>query len=353
MSVVHLSHINLHKCQAGQAMTEFVVSVSFIFLSLFVIVPMFGKLMDMQFQTQQASRYVAWERTVWFDQGEEPDESVISPAYWESVATRSDEVVMDTMSNRFFYGTGPGGIKPITDSDTTVAEGDINPIWNYVQSKNTMYGGTTLGTDDNEDTGKMDGQLTPAIGYEIVDVINQGVKVIADPVNAFLGALGGSNDDFMTFAYETKNYYSPVLTTQLNLGNAHGGGTGVWDRKDDGLGFGSGIEDMIFTDANGNKNWDGKLKVRSAILADGWNTQSLKHFQARADDFVPSTLFDNAIFDLAIDVASILDGGPGNSAVEKLDFGAVGIEPLPSMDGIPLDVSETGGIDGGFYYYDD
>jgi len=332
--------------QSGQAMTEFVVSVSFVFLGLFVLVPTFGKLMDMQYQTQQASRYVAWERTVWFDQGDEPDESVQSLDYWQSVATRSDADVMESMSNRFFYGNGPGELKQITQSDVDGQEGDINPIWTYVQSKNTMYGGTTLGTDGDDDSGKMDAALTPGIGYKIVDVINDGVKVIADPVNQFLGMLGGDNDDFMTFAYETKNYFSPVLTTQVVLANSQGGGTGVWDRDDTGA-WGSGIEDAIFS------NWDGKIKARSAILADGWNTQSLSHYQQRADDFVPSTLFDNAIFDAVITIASFLEGGPSNSAINKLDFGAVGIEPMPAEDGAPMAVTEGGGLFGGFYFYDD
>lgn len=333
---------------SGQAMTEFVVSVSFVFLSLFVIVPIFGKLMDMQAQTQQAARYVAWERTVWFDKGEAPDESVISNAYWESVAMRSDSELMDTMTNRFFDGTGPGQLKPITESDIGIGTSDINPVWTYMQSKKSMYGGTTLGTDNDADTDTVNGELTPAIGYKVVDIINSGVKVIADPINSFLGALGGSNDDFMTFAYETKNYYSPVLTTQVNIANSYGSDDDTFgrDRRSDGS-WTTGIEDVIFS------HWDGKLKARSAVLADGWNTQSLKHYQQRADDFVPSTVFDNALFDIAITAASILDGGPGNSAVEKLDFGAVGIEPMPSEDGVPLDVSETGGVDGGFYYYDD
>jgi len=331
---------------SGQAMTEFVVSVSYVFLALFVIVPMFGKLMDMQAQTQQASRYVTWERTVWFDQGDTPDESVQSADYWESVATRSDDAVMESMSNRFFYGTGPAELKPITEADVAGVSGDVNPIWTYVQSKKSMYAGTTLGTDDDNDTGKMDGAQTPAIAYKILDAMNTGVKVIADPVNAFLGVLGGDNDDFLTFAYETKNYFSPVLTTHLNITNSHGGGTGVWDRDNSGK-WGSGIEDAIFS------NWDGKLKVRSAILADGWNTQSLQHYQQRADDFVPSTLFDNAIFDAVITVASLLEGGPSNSAINKLGFGAVGIEPMPAAAGEPMEVSEGGGVSGGFYFYDD
>ena len=348
MMIKHIT-FRLYTLQSGQAMTEFVVSVSFIFLSLFIAVPMFGKLMDLQSQTQQAARYVAWERTVWFDQGEATDESVISSAYWESVAIRSDEVLMETMTSRFFEGTGPGGLKAISEEDTSSGDGEINPIWTYVQSKKTMYGGTTIGSDKDMETGRntsLDGQLTPAIGYEIVDVINDGVKVIADPINQFLGALGGSNDDFMTFAYETENYYSPVITTQIIKENSHGGGNGVWDRDANGT-WGSGIEDALFS-----TGWDGTLTVRAAILADGWNTQSLAHYQERANDFVPSTLFANDLFDVAITVASILDGGPGNSAVEKLEFGAVGIEPMPSAGGKPLDVSETGGIDGGFYYYD-
>lgn len=337
--------------QSGQAMTEFVVSVSFVFLGLFILVPMFGKLMDMQAQNQQASRYVAWERTVWFDQGDEPDESVQSLATWESVATRSDDAIMESMENRFFYGTGAGKLKPISEADVGGVSGDINPIWTYVQSKKTMYGGTTLGTDEDPETQRttsLDGQLTPAIAYEVVDVINDGVKVIADPINKFLGKLGGKNDDFMTFAYETKNYFSPVLTTQINVANSLGGGIGVWDRDDNGN-WGSGIEDALFS-----SGWDGSLKSRSAILADGWNTQSLKHYQQRADDFVPSTLFDNKIFDAAITIASFLEGGPSNSAVNKLDFGAVGIEPMPAAEGGgPMDVTEGGGITGGFYYYDD
>ena len=43
-----------------------------------------SKLMDMQHQNQQASRYIWQERTVWFDEGEAPDESVQSSDEWES-----------------------------------------------------------------------------------------------------------------------------------------------------------------------------------------------------------------------------------------------------------------------------
>lgn len=326
--------------QSGQAMTEFVVSVAYVFLGLFVIVPMFGKLMDLQFQNQQASRYVAWERTVWFDQGDTPDESEISAEYWESVATRDDDELMNSVENRFFYDSGTGTLKPISIDDIDGVAGDTSPIWTYVQSKNTMYGGTTLSDGEDPETGKntsLDAQNTPSVAYDVIDVIDTGMETIASPINFLLGALGGDNDDFLTFGQERKNYFSPVLTTQLAVANSHGGGVGVWDKDANGD-WGSGIEDAIF------QNWDGRLVARSAILADGWNTQSLEHYQQRSDDFVPSTMFDNDLFDAVIDVASLLDG-----AIGSLEFGAVGIEPMPAEDGEPLEVS----CDDGFCYYDD
>lgn len=326
--------------QRGQAMTEFVVSVSYVFLVLFVIVPTFGKLMDMQAQTQHASRYVAWERTVWFDVNEEPDESVQSSNEWESVATRSDSQVMDSMRNRFFYGSGQGSIKYVTENDIDGAGGDTSPIWRYVQTKESMYGGTTLGSGKDPSTGKqtsLDAQGTPSVAYDIIDIMDGAVSTVMDPLNDLLGVIGVDNDDFMTFAYERENYYSPVITTQVNAGNSMGGGSGVWDTDASGK-WGSGIEDAIF------QNWDGKLQARSAILADGWNTQSLDHYQERADDFVPSTLFDNDLFDAVITVASFLDG-----AIGDLEFGEVGIEPMPAAEGQPVAVQ----CDGGFCYYEE
>lgn len=321
-------------------MTEFVVSVAYVFLGLFVIVPIFGKLMDMQAQTQQASRYVAWERTVWFDRGEEPDESVQSSDPWESVAVRSDDQVMNSLRNRFFYGSGSGTLKYLTEDDINGAAGDTSPVWTYVQSKKTMYGGTTLSSGVDLSTGRetsLDRQGTPSVAYDVIDVMDAAVGTVMSPINSLLGAVGVDNDDFMSFAYETKNYYSPVITTQLNIGNSHGGGSGVWDTDAAGN-WGSGIEDAIF------QSWDGKLEARSAILADGWNTQSLSHYQERADDFVPSTLFDNDLFDAVISIASFLDG-----AIGSLEFGEVGIEPMPATAGQPDPVL----CSGGFCYYEE
>jgi hypothetical protein len=52
--------------QRGQALTEFVVA-AIVLVPLFMIVPLIGKYQDISFQTQMASRYVAFEATTFND----------------------------------------------------------------------------------------------------------------------------------------------------------------------------------------------------------------------------------------------------------------------------------------------
>ena len=126
----------------GQAMIEFSVTVSFVFLAIFVFVPTFGKLMDLQLQNLMASRYIAWERTVWFDQinDDNRDDFVISNNEFESVAVRTDSDIMNSAESRFFLNHG--GLFPalLDEDDLNSPRGRVSPIWTYVQSKKTMYG---------------------------------------------------------------------------------------------------------------------------------------------------------------------------------------------------------------------
>ncbi len=322
-------------CHNGQAMTEFVISVAFVFLGIFVFVPTFGKVLDLQFQNQMASRFIAWERTVWFDQTDDDnrDDFKISSAEFESAAIRDDEDILNAAENRFFYHHG--GLLPtfISEDDISAPDGDTSPLWTYVQSKETMYGGTTL-VDDS-----FDAQETPGFVYDVTEFIGDGIAAIKSPLDFLLDA--AFDEDFLELPLMTgeKTFYNPTLRTQVNIGNAHGEGTSYWDRDDATGEFTPGIESALF------QVWDGRLESRSAILADGWNTQSLHHYKERADDYVPSTLFDNALFDVVIDIASIGEGGPDNSAIGKLSFGEIGVEPMPAdEDGVPLDVSCDGGV---------
>jgi len=57
----------------GQAMTELLICATFLLIPLFLIVPMFGKYIDMHHATIQAARYEAWEYTVWYEQAGDRD----------------------------------------------------------------------------------------------------------------------------------------------------------------------------------------------------------------------------------------------------------------------------------------
>lgn len=334
---------------SGQAMTEFVISVGFIFMGLFVLIPTFGKMMDLKYNNLMASRYIAWERTVWLDSVDVDDinqeDFEESTDEFESVATRSDLEIMNTVNNRFFFGQGRSAIKYINSSDEDAATGDESPLWDYVQSKNTMYQDTVM-LDASRDLGEQD---TPSIAYNALDFVTKGLNAVQEPIGDFLDAAGGGNPDLLEFDYNLKGYYKPELTTRLNSGNSKGGGDGVWDR-DAGGNWGSGIEDAIFS----NDTWDGTFVARSAILADGWNAQSTAYYQDRADNMVLSSVFDFGFVDTILDVVGILEGGnPANSPIANLEFGAVGIEPMPvkpDSGGEPADV-DTG--NDGFYQFDE
>lgn len=315
--------------QAGQAMTEFVVSVAFVFLVIFVAVPTFGKIMDLQFQNLQAARYIAWERTVWFDQIDDDnrDDFNTDGGEFQNAAQRSDEAILNSAINRFFLGHGQMEPSLLTQADVDRPDGEGSPVWTYVESDNGMYGGTTLAPSS------FDAQDTPSVAYDIVGVLGTGIKAVKEPIDFMLGAIGNENEDLFELPLMTndKTYYNPVLRTKINIAGAHGEGTSTWDRDASGR-FTPGIESAFF------QSWDGVLQTPAAILADGWNAQSTDYYKDRVDDYVPSSLFDNALFDGLITAASILEGGPANSAIGKLEMGYVGIEPMPTRLGQPSQV---------------
>jgi hypothetical protein len=237
------------------------------------------------------------------------------------------------MQARFFNGNGAAIPSQISEDDISGSSEPTSPIWHYVQSKKTMYDSTEF-----YDRSTLSPEDTPSIAYDVIGFIDKAMSSVMKPVNKVLSVVGFKNDDFLTLAQERRNYYRPVIVTSLNPRNAHGGGNGVWDRDAAGN-WGSGIEDAIF------QSWDGKIRMQSAVIADGWNSQSLTHYQNRSDDFVPSTLFDNGLFNAVIKVASFLD-----PAVGRLKFGEVGIEPMPAVDGSALEPLCN---NAGFCYYDD
>jgi len=320
--------------QSGQAISEFLVTVAFAFLPLFVLVPTLGKVMDLQFQNQVAGRYAVWERTVWFDNlsGDNRDDFVISNYEWESIALRSESEVINTLQNRIFLNHSSGAIRPIQSADVNLGRGSGSSVWTYVQSDNPMYGGTQVASFSEQDT--------PGVAYTVTEFFADSLNSIKRPINFLLGAIGNDNEDLFGFPLmsSAKGYYTPTVSTTLNIGNAHGGGISTWDRTNGQ--FTEGIESALF------QNWDGVLTSRGAILSDGWSAQSVAHYKDRADDLVPSDAFDNDVFNTIIGLAALAEGfgNRDKSAIGKLRFGSVSVEPMPVKNGNPARVRCDDGV---------
>lgn len=101
--------------QSGQAMVEFLVSMTAVMSVLFLGIVMLGKFNDIRNRTLMGSRYVAWERTVWSDN--DPTKHLTSdPSTTESwssiygnpaVATgKTDAELQHEVMQRFMAGDG-------------------------------------------------------------------------------------------------------------------------------------------------------------------------------------------------------------------------------------------------------
>lgn len=108
--------------QRGQAMTEFILYGSFIFVPMFLLLPALAKYTELQQKTEEASRYAAWERTVWSDAG----------ASWnEGEHHKTDGQIQDELTNRIF-GHPLQGFNASTGQHPFWKDKDGQPIVNSV-----------------------------------------------------------------------------------------------------------------------------------------------------------------------------------------------------------------------------
>lgn len=281
----------LHSAQycRGQAMTEFVVMASGVLVVLFLSVPTLAKLLDMSFQTQLMARYLAWERTVWYDFNEQPGETDDG-----DVAIRTDDELNGTAQRRLLLLQSD----PVTldDTDTTGTQAnEQHALWRWSNGQNMLQSATIR--DDS-----LAAQQTPSVAYNILSVYNTGMDMLTSPLT-MLGVV--NDDDFLQVAHPLENYYTPRVSVQVNIA-------------------GSGLE---------GDNQQGflpntmEIQARGAILADGWNAQGDAHFFERTDDFAIGTMMDNGLVNAAIDVIGVFE-----PSFKDVDFGYVGIEKIPDAD---------------------
>ncbi|MFT4563600.1 MAG: hypothetical protein ACI9BW_003356 [Gammaproteobacteria bacterium] len=277
----------------GQAMTELLICASFILVPLFLIVPMFGKFIDMKHTAIQAARYEAWEYTVWYADdcnrtaisaiGGGPEECPMGgfEAHNKQPFKSIDETKIE--SRQRFFGTRTvrgsddlGNITltgtPITKDDKdSFASVDPNFSW-YDHTGLAMYnrGSITSGLVSSQDTPGL-----PIIDT-VFDVLLGVLNVVFSAVGDLLGVLGSSVgfDAINSDGYATSTVSVPVTSVPVyrSLGQAIGQ-------------VGAQPATPIIFSSN------------AGVLTDGWNAGGREQTYNQAAGAVPTSLL-KALFDL-------------------------------------------------------
>lgn len=103
--------------QQGQAIAEFNVTAVFLLVPLFILVPLLGKYIDMKHTSVQAARYMAWERTVWFEE---------APKFTSTAAVKDELILGKETLSRVFGDTDT----LVSASDSSgLASDEVNLLW--------------------------------------------------------------------------------------------------------------------------------------------------------------------------------------------------------------------------------
>lgn len=171
--------------QQGQAIAEFNVTAAFLLVPLFIMIPLLGKYIDMKHSSVQAARYMAWERTVWFEQ---------APKYSSTASVKSATVLEKETLSRLFGNTD----RPVSSQDKNTLSGDeVNLLWKD-------NGGRPLVEMDNVSATFSNGdENVPSRSYKALDTLTNSLDTAANK-------LGDKLVDGLTWFNKQANKYLGV-----------------------------------------------------------------------------------------------------------------------------------------------
>jgi hypothetical protein len=110
----------------GQAMVEILVAAMFILIPLYIAIVAVGKLIDVQHTTDMAARYATWERTVWYEGGD--DFASLNAPNRKSAGEINNEVVARLLSDR----SGTASVIRSSDKTASTLVNGIDPMWHDI-----------------------------------------------------------------------------------------------------------------------------------------------------------------------------------------------------------------------------
>jgi hypothetical protein len=256
---------------------EFIVSAMFLLVPMAILMLMMGKYIEAKQRTEQAARYAAWERTVWYQS---------APGSAPIKAQKNDADVVREAQLRI-YAVREQGIY----SDLAKAEAafEIDPLLNFAYRGEGKYEPVLVDRDEEaeEETarylaGGTVERKTPGIGGYLDSVF--------DTIHA-LPHLSG-------FDLNTRGTYTATVSTGLHVP----------------------ARIAEFADL------ELELSRSVTLVAEGWNAGGPKHTWSRVRSLVPIAMIDSKIANTITGVVSSVEPF---KPLKQIRFGWVDVEPVP------------------------
>lgn len=247
------------KYQDGQAITEFNVMAAFVLVPLFIMIPLLGKHIDMKHSSVQAARYMAWERTVWFE-----DKTI--PEYTTTARVKSQRQLEKETRHRFFGEVNTDKL----GSDT------INPLWNdrgnaIIKSQDDvalefLNGGNEAVLNMNNKT---------SVFYKAIEIFSEGIGIAANAAGTAL-SLGIQGFNYLASKVGFPSLPVPPLPDVIDKFQFKG-----YYRSNVKMNIDSNQYETVF----GIKSVP--IESHASVLTDGWVVQGDKQFSEWTKSFVP------------------------------------------------------------------
>ncbi|WP_108946184.1 hypothetical protein [Shewanella halifaxensis] len=271
--------------QAGQALIESAVGLSFVIIPLLMVMPFMAKVSGLQHKSQQASHYSAWERTVW----KENRPSRLPSRSGLYIAQKSEVDSAQQIPWRFYQ---KDGIKlnsnPSTQWDWN---NSVHPLLRHPTQQNQLSQTLLKATQANQQN-QVNNELAR---FSRTHAGERLPGNIGSAVGRAVGLLS-----FTGFSLETDQFYR--ASVGANIENFH-------------------IKpfDSLNLSLNGN----------SALLASGWNAGGPYHVKNRVERLVLTNYMNIAPIRTAQSILGILPFGK-EIRPNRLKLGHVDPNALPT-----------------------
>ncbi|MBV1908684.1 MAG: hypothetical protein KUG78_05145 [Kangiellaceae bacterium] len=265
----------------GQAIVEAVIAMGSVLVVVVILLPLLGKFVETTQATDQAARYMAWERTVWFQN---------APSDTSNAATKSNEELEQEIHWRFFSNN-----EESLSSDDSL----LTKTWTVADNINPM-----LATYQTTESGRVSLlNATKTEGDDQDRVVT--ARVTESDTPGLTGDIGGlvSLLDFGGFSVNDKGMYGSELA-------------------------------YTFAELPGILPFDESFSVTSEsklfVLGDGWNTSGRNHNIKMVQGLTPSAILDFGFVNSVRDVLGIFPVAR-ELRTSWLDLGRVDTEQAPEQ----------------------